>query len=106
MDRKLPKSIDQFVNIVNNSFYDHDDALGNFSFSLKQAMIRTLEAKGDSTYLLKHMGKEKMRREGTLGLRLPCPYQLHKLCYGNIYLVKCMRMYLMYISYESLPYSS
>ena len=78
MDQKSPKSVNQLVAMVNDCFYDHDDALGNCFYSLQQAMIGTLEAKGDNTYPLKHMGKEKMRREGTLSIRLSCPYQLHE----------------------------
>ena len=78
MDRKSPKSINQLVTMVNDVFYDHDEALGNCFYSLQQAMIGTLEVKGENTYPLKHMGKEKMKREGTLAVRLDCPYKLHE----------------------------
>ena len=41
-------------------------------------MLGILEAKGDNTTPLKHMGKAKLRKEGKLPISLRCPYQLHK----------------------------
>jgi len=78
MDHRTPKGTDSLVKMVKESFYNHDDSLEKKFYSLQQAMIGTLEANGDNTYSLKHMRKEKMRQEGTLGVRLSVPYQLHK----------------------------
>ena len=77
MDQTFPKLIDDLVNKVKQSYYNQDKyALENVFFSLQQAMLGTLEERGENTYPLKHMGKERRRREGTLGVRLLCPYEL------------------------------
>ena len=77
MDRKSPKTIDDLVRDVTESFYtQRNDALDNVFLSLQQSMLGILEAKGDNTTPLKHMGKAKLRKEGKLPISLRCPYQL------------------------------
>ena len=78
MDSLIPKTIDDLVRDVTRSFYtQRNDALDNVFLSLQQSMLGILEAKGDNTTPLKHMGKAKLRKEGKLPISLRCPYQLH-----------------------------
>ena len=78
MDRKSPKTIDNLVRDVTQFFYTQsNNALDNVFLSLQQSMIGALEAQGDNTTPLKHMGKEKLRREGKLPVSIRCSYQLH-----------------------------
>jgi hypothetical protein len=67
MDRLSPKTIDDLVRDVTRLFYaQRNDALDNVFLSLQQSMLGILEAKGDNTTPLKHMGKAKLRKEGKL----------------------------------------
>ena len=79
MDQTSPKPIDDLAKNVKLTYYKQDNhALENTFFSLQQAMLGAQAVRGENKYPLKHMGKEKMRREGILDLPLPCPYELHK----------------------------
>ena len=66
--KKLTRSIPELILAVKNAFYREQkkETLDNVFLSLQQSMIGALEANGDNTTKLKHIGKEKLRKDGNL----------------------------------------
>jgi hypothetical protein len=70
-EKKIMKNIDDLVVAVREAYWEgHRNTL-----SLQQSMMGVLEAKGDNTKSVKHMKKNKLRREGKLPVSIKCePY--------------------------------
>ena len=72
-DDYSPQAIDDLISCVSNAFEElHPDKLDNVFLTLQQCMEETMLAKGGNNYKLPHMGKAKLRNNGTLPVFLAC----------------------------------
>ena len=72
-DRTDPKDIDELISVVENAYWKQPrETLDNVFLSLQGTMIDSLSVDGSNSYQLRHMGKAKLRRQGTLPVSLKC----------------------------------
>ncbi|KAF0736407.1 hypothetical protein Ae201684P_007239 [Aphanomyces euteiches] len=67
--RKCPKTIDEFLDAVHESFHElKSDCLDSVWLSLHRRMATIIDHYGDNTMKLEHMRKEALRKQGKLPL--------------------------------------
>ena len=74
----MTRTIPEFIKAVRDAFYIEQKrtTLDNVFLSLQQSMIGALEANGDNTTKLKHMGKAKLRNVKLLPVLLTAEQKL------------------------------
>ena len=71
--KKVPRTIDDLVSAVNESFLElTSESLQNVFLSLQMAMDEIIQCEGGNNYKLGHMSKAKLSREGRLPANLVC----------------------------------
>jgi hypothetical protein len=71
--KKAPKSIDELIEAVHESFNALTaDSLNDVFLSLQMCMEEIMRCDGGNNYKLRHMSKAKLRREGRLPMTLMC----------------------------------
>ena len=72
-----PSNIDELIESVQKAFASQKrEAADNIFLSLQQAMTGVLTVRGDNTYKLNHMGKDKLRRAGLLPVSIQCDAEI------------------------------
>lgn len=71
--QESPSNIDELISVVEKSFADLSaETLDNVFYSLQKAFESSMKVGGGNDYKLAHMGKQQLRREGTLPLFITC----------------------------------
>ena len=71
--KKVPKTIDDLISAVNESFLElTSESLQNVFLSLQMVMDEIIRCEGGNNYKLGHMSKAKLRKEGRLPANLVC----------------------------------
>ena len=80
-----PKTIDELISCVSNAFDElRPDKLDNVFLTLQQCMEETMLVKGGNNYKLPHIGKAKLRNNGTLPVSLTCRPEAIRMARQNI----------------------
>lgn len=87
MHKKMPKDVDGMMDAVHQAFYELEPrTLANVWLTLQYVMNEILKAKGSNDYLVPHVNKKKLARDGQLPVQVTAPmwavYEAWNLVHG------------------------